>query len=193
MKFHIFVPLLFSLSIGCASSKSLVSMHESVYSDEAYNDKLEENTRNAIVNKSFQRIAEINVTLMSSDFKKMLEDRVQKVYLTSSSDLTTSSQTTGVFVSIFSPEDKLMELENSSIWTIALQIGEEKHFPIKVKKIYNKKKWENFFPYINMWTHEYFVLFNSPLSDESTGKLVKEEKLDLILSNVNAKIKLIWP
>lgn len=180
------------LVVSCTNNKSTFELHKSPFEDQNYSEQLRNSTRNLEINNNFKTEYQLDVTFLDFQFQKALNQRVQTLYETTNIDFVNSDFKTGFFVSIFSPYKSMMKLEDQSLWAITLKAQSKTYKPIKITKIRQKEKWKNFFPYINEWTSEYFILFDHDNSDETIGKLVKNTPTTLTFSNAKAKAILSW-
>lgn len=187
-----FVTLLGFMLIAISCSHPGAELQETVFEDKDYSKSLELSTRDAKVFDNFQNRFEVSATLLDKSFTKSLEQRVQKIYFTDTTGLISNDANTAFFVSLFTPQDTLANLADSSLWSVFIEDSGERKFPVKIEKIKNKEKWKSFFPAINMWSSEYLILFDSKssISDET---LQKKSVVKLTLSNPDAKINLNWP
>lgn len=178
---------------GCLEKKIEIDIHKTVTEDKSFLKSLESNTRSVKVFKSFENKVQLSATYIGNDFKKALDRRVKDLYQEENTIFTNSDSKVGFFISVFSPLKGISNIADTTLWSIYVVDDNVKKYPIKITQIYNKQRWQSFFPYINFWTQEYFVLFDyDDLSDESI-ELLEKRQLNLVLSNSDAKIKLSWP
>ena len=94
-------------------------------------------------------------------------------------------------MSIHSPEDEDMDLNDTHLWTILLKSPSNPMTPVLVKRLRKKKRWIPFFS-VNKWTREYLVLFDTPSISISGMDMVEQRKLNLTFAHSTAKVDFQW-
>lgn len=180
----------FLLFTSCDHSQSPteVVIHDDALSDDAYATVLRKETREASVYSNFETKLMVKVTYLSDDFRMAFDKRYETLMEEKRFSLGEADKKSGFFISIFTPDQQKPELDNSKFWTLILKNRTDlKRYPTMVRHLSEKDRWKPFFPWLNRWSHEYLVLFDSE-EDNPTGP----EAFTLSLSNPDARVSLNW-
>ena len=174
-------------------SENKIELNLAPQDDQVYFSALEKATRTANVFHDFETEYKVQVTLFSSDFKTALRERHKNILILDSSAFDEASSKLGFLISIFAPDSNMIELDNTSHWTILSSSGANQLLkPILLRKIEDKIRWKNYFHYINKWSQEWLVVFDAPSVSSDPGKLVEPLKTTLTLATGNAKMTFSW-
>lgn len=90
-------------------------------------------------------------------------------------------------VSFYSYERREKDLSReSSVWKLKLDANGRELTPVKIEKINRKDSLlKLFYPFVNLWTHQYYVYFPE-------GSLSSSDKLMLSINGPTGKGKLYW-
>lgn len=170
--------------LGCAltyctstsSGESTAEIPTSVKNDKDYFPVFEKWTQEAHVYLDLQKRIDMYVTLLGQDFRGAFSQRWQKLHGSSPFTLEGNPAThVGAFLSIYTPDRPYQRLDDAKVWTFELSLGDKKYIPMLVKRAAQKSTekvaFEGFFPYINSWSTEYFVLFELVAKPTSEGKV----------------------
>ena len=61
------------------------------------------------------------------------------------------------------------------MWNIYLKVGDKRLKPQLFKRVRPKEKWNQFFPTITFWSHEFLIVFELP--ESMTDEQKRENKL----------------
>ena len=199
MKLFGFFCLIITMLVGCKffSTGSIQSnIHLNPKEDKTYYLAMKEMTRSHQVYSTFETIYFINVTYFSKKFIDVFEARKKSIYqgeLFSVKKTREKKLKRMFFVSLFGPEDELVNIKNSKQWSIYLQSKKRKIFPTSIEKLDKRVGWSLFFPYINNWSQEYIVFFDEvSLDKENQIKSLNKNNLTLVLSNSQARTVVNW-
>lgn len=159
--------------------------------DSDYFEVYEDFTRDVQIYSNFATRYHLSATFMSGEFRQAYSKRHQSIYDSEQPGIVETSDKTGFFVTIFSPDPNLTDLNDELLWTIKLKTEENELKPSLVKRLSSKSRWEPFFVNVNKWTHEYLVLFDAP-STEISKNLVEKKSISLTFANADARVKLSW-
>lgn len=180
-----------ALSLSCASSQdSSVDLAEPVLEDGTYYDVYVKNTDSYKVMKDFQTKFHINVTILSGELRQAIASRYQKIYSENQSILGEATDKTGFFISLYVADEEQEDLRDQRLWNVFLETDEAKLPPILIKKLYKKARWETFFPAVNLWTHEYLILFDLPSPSSREPLLLKEKSRKFVVANGDGKVSI---
>lgn len=184
--------LLLLLSLGLSSCKhsqeSSTSLTLEPKKDSAYLEVLEKYTFKKNVYKNFETKFTISVSILTSELRRALASRHERIMGQEQNNLAEFSNQTGFFVSLYSPSSDNQDLDDTNFWDISLQKDGETYKPIVVKSLSPKNKWRKFFPDVTNWSQEYLVIFDVNTTIGSDHKMLAKEKLILNLNNIDAKL-----
>lgn len=161
------------------------------HEDSEYFDVYEDFTRDVEIYSNFATKYHLSATLMSGEFRQAYSKRHKNLYVSEQPSIVESSNQTGFFVTIFSPNMEEADLNDELLWTIKMKKDDQEFKPSLVRRLNHKNRWKPFFINVNKWTREYLILFDTP-STETSKQLVARKNLSLVLANADARIKLAW-
>lgn len=190
----IHIVFLSSMIITCQTTKTnKVEHHVEVQDDKDYYPNYQDSTRSIQVYKDFETKFIVYATHFSPKFRFAFETRLKNLLNRSQATFNATQSKTGFFVSIFTPDHKKVELNDQNIWSLEMTLNNKDKFsPIKIQHLASKERWTPFFPYVNPWSKEYFVLFDAASITPHAKNMVKQDVINLSISNSDAKVKLIW-
>ncbi len=189
----LYLGLLGGLLTSCVSSQEHeVELALHAYDDLKYYDAYTKNTSNYEVIKNFETKFRIHATLLSGEFRQAIASRYQKIYAETQPILGEATDKTGFFVSLYVADDEQDDLRDHRLWNIFLETESGKFSPILIKKLGKKARWKTFFPAVDLWTHEYLVLFDLPNRQSNKQQLVKETSTKLVVANGAGKVLMEW-
>jgi len=89
-------------------------------------------------------------------------------------------------VSIFAPGDDYNDLSNDKVWEFSLKVDDKIYHAKTVKKIKDKYAWAPFFPFIDRWSTDFIISFDTPSDEVAIGDR------QFALSNSKAKTIMSW-
>jgi hypothetical protein len=185
--------LAIKLSTSCVySADNEVALNTTVSQDKSYAKALTQATRSADVINNFEMRYRVKVTRLAPDFRTAFAKRFADVYRQQGPVFEEADAKTGFFVSIMSPEHKTIELENSYHWNIFLTTKAGDTKPAMIKKLNDKLRWSPFFDFVDPWSQEYLVVFDTASGEANSGDLVEKNQLSLTFANADAKVSLVW-
>lgn len=178
-------------SFGCVQTvESGVSLNDTVHEDSAYKKALDKETRSKDVIDDFETRYKIRATHFSPDFRAAFVDRLKRILLQNEPGLALPEGKVNFFVSIFTPERGKDDLNNPNYWTILLKTPQGDVKPASVRKINDKTRWSPFFDYVNDWSNEYFIEFDSPQGQDA--QMVAPNNVQVTFANADARVVLTW-
>ena len=192
MKLVLLIMTLFAA--GCVTStEKEVKLAESIEEDTDYAKVYDKVTSKYEVIKNFETRIVIHTTALTSEFRRALGDRYQKIFNEPEPILEEASNNAGFFVSLYTANKELNDLNNKQLWTIQLDSDNHLKAPVLVKFLSDKPRWEPFFSGISPWSREYLVLFeSSQISSNSNSQMLSPKSVKLILSNSDGRISMGW-
>ncbi|MEY2986587.1 MAG: hypothetical protein RJB13_108, partial [Pseudomonadota bacterium] len=116
-----------SAMTGCVSSKESASVPPSAASDYQYSPVLKRWYRDIKVFSEFQNRVEMSAVLLTSEMRRAVTERLSRLR-GASEGLSVLSDTSGgvrlgVLVSVFTPEESYMSLDDRTLWSLSMRIG----------------------------------------------------------------------
>ncbi|MBP6218919.1 MAG: hypothetical protein KA436_10065 [Oligoflexales bacterium] len=180
------------LICSCQTSFTSDGSKTSIYTDSAsepYERVFKEYTRAVSIHKGFDLVTDLHATLLSKDFLSNFEKKYfERLPAASDSPLKEAKEKIGLFVSLYTPI-KDNDMTDPKFWSYTLKHAGQDYKIARVKKIKQKQEWTPFFPYINIWTVEYLLLFElapTQISDAQHGS----SNIDITLYNLQSKTEL---
>lgn len=194
-----FIRSVFTLALaltlqGCLSNPTAVEVidHPAPEEDKKYSKALSSATIEAGVYANFETNLLITATHLSPQFTASFGERIKTLLDTVPFSVEQGTNKTGFFISVFTPERAKADLTNETLWNLSLEVSGKKHVPVAIKKINEKVSWKAFFPAINPWTSEYFVVFDVQNFNPGDPTMVQKQTAQLKLSGVDSGITLKW-
>ncbi len=157
--------------VSCTSSTppSEAKPSVSVYQDDAYWSALKKWKQEITLLDQFQMKAMGTAVLLTPPFQEAYQARFKQLYGSQLSDITQSdSSKLGVFISLFTPEDTYLQIDDAKVWNLEVWFGDQKASVIQTKPLKEKEILSHFYPFINHWTKEYILFFDYP-KQSNTG------------------------
>lgn len=185
--FAVLAPLV-TLSCTSMSDEAKTSLPTSAADDDAYQVALAKWSREAHVFYRFQKVIDANVVLFTEEFRRAFLERWTQIRGDGRSNLDEmTSGKSAALVSLYTPDFPYMSLDNSRLWTIEMQFGEKKIAPSIVRWIDDKPLLEPYFPFLNKWTREFLVIFDTASPSGETFVLPNSVQLSLRSSLVSTE------
>lgn len=161
-----------------------------VADDEAYNKAYADSTVRYDVIHHFETKYKINITQLNANFREALAKRHEDIFHEPQPVLTEASQQTAFFVSIYSQNRALADINDPRLWTVQLKVGNTMLKPSLIKTLSPKERWAAFFPEISLWSSEYLVLFDQqpPANQPDSTNF----SMEFILSSPNGSVSSRW-
>lgn len=193
-KFFIFCFIYLIHFLSCTTSQHQeIEFKDAPQDDRPYFLALEKATRSADIYQNFETDYKMQATLFSPAFKEALRTRHRNLMLTDNSAFEETSTKLGFLVSIFAPDSNTIELDNKTHWTVLASSGANKDLrPIIMRRMEDKTRWKNYFHYINKWTQEWLIVFDTPSVNLDAGRLVEAQKIVLTLATGDVKTTFAW-
>lgn len=177
-------------AVSCVVSiEPEVDLQPSPLSDSSYEPVLTKNTRSIEVTDNFESRFQIKSTTLSPDFLKAFAKRYERIYKETPPVLIDSAGKAGFFVSLVVPTRDLANLNDPDLWTIQLTRGKEVTRPSIVRRLNEKPRWKAFFPGVNLWSHDFLVVFDAPAPGGEEA-LVKAVKWRLTFASPEASVNI---
>lgn len=188
-----------AIMLSCVSSNESATVPPSASADQQYAPVLKRWFRDIKVFSEFQNRVEMSAVLLTNEMRRAVTERLSR--LRGASDgLSVLSDTSGgvrlgVLVSVFTPDEPYMTLDDRTLWSLSMRIGPSQMTPMYIRQISDKTLLRSFFPSMHRWSQDYLMVFDypetilQPESDDQKGSLEAE----FIAQSAIAKVELRWP
>ncbi len=183
---------------GCVSSNE-ATVPPAPSQDAVYAPVLERWTRKANVFSQFQNRIEVSAVLLADEMRRAVGERLSR--LRGSSDgLSVLSDSSGgvrlgVLVSVYTPENPYLNLDDKTLWSLSLRIGPTQQPPMYVRRVFDKTTLEPFFSHIHRWSQDYLLVFDFPESSISRDPQTQQQltAAEFVAQSAIARVALRWP
>jgi hypothetical protein len=179
---------------GCttASQGSIVTIPPEARGDDDYIKVLQKWQKSARVFDQFQNRIQLNSVLFTEEMRQAYLNRWVRLRGDTASTIgMDSGGKLAIFVSLYTPDEDFLRLDNSSLWTVRLQYGDKTLTPTTVLRLYEKPVYEGFFDFVNKWSSEYLVVFDVSLAESSEAVNLPESLSAQFYSSL-AYLNLQW-
>ena len=184
---------MFAWSSCVASMDPGVEESHRPYQDKNYYPQYMSATRSADVIHNFALYYRIHASYLYPEFRNALAKRLQDLYMQDTSGaFAEAGGKAGFIVSVYSIDRDTSDLANTNHWTVLLDTKDGPIRPILVKKISDKKRWENFFEAMSPWSTDYLVVFDVVAANPGDAQLVDKPHAKLMIANADSKIQMNW-
>lgn len=186
-------------AVSCVSSSVSGSTPPEPTQDEAYEPVLSKWSRKIAVFSKFQNRVEMNAVLLTDEMRRAVTQRLFRLRGQSDglSVLSDSSGAVrlGVLVSVFTPEAPYANLDDRSLWSLAMRVGPSQLNPMYVRRISDKTLLQAFFSHIHQWSQDYLLVFDFPETILQQDNENQKQTLgaEFIAQSAIAKVGLRWP
>jgi hypothetical protein len=177
--------------IGCTNNAS-IEMNKTIFEDQDYHKAHAEASRSAEIYRDFESRYRVSATYLSPRFRAAFATRLKDLFTQEFASFDEASKNAGFFVSIESPDENEIDLNDSHLWTILMEIGGSKQKPVLIKRVTQKERWSPFFSAINKWSREYIIVFDSTPVSPNDPDMVDKKSVQLTLANSDAKVSMEW-
>lgn len=184
--------LAFSIQSCVTSIDQEVTLNDTPEEDSEYYDALTKNSRKADVISNFENHYRISATYLSPEFRAAFKKRSAELFKSERVAWEESDAKVGFFISVFSPDEEVIDLADPNLWTIRLGPDEEPLKPVVIKQINDKERWRAFFVNVTPWTKEYLIVFDQTAVNPNSPELVNKVQILLTFANADAHVKLSW-
>lgn len=161
--------------------------------DPPYFSELSNWTKEAYVIRDFETRYVVRVTYFAPKFRQEFETRVKRLFLDSNPKFANVAPKMGFFVSIFAPEPPAADIRDRNLWAMLLTSGTNRFTAERVEELSeDKRRWRPFFPYIDKWSREFLVIFDTPTYTPNSDDLVEKIGLSLAFSNADAEVTFVF-
>lgn len=180
-------------STACVFSKeSDVKITEPPLEDRAFDQALEKASKTRSVFSNFETRYILTAVYISPEFRTAFANRLTKVYKKADVELGEIGSKAGFLVSLQVFDDTRSDLTNPQHWTVVLNGADGPIRPLLIKPLMDKERWRAFFPFIDLWSREFLVVFDVPGIDANTPKLVEKSGVSITFANADAHVDLKW-
>jgi hypothetical protein len=162
-------------------------------SDYDYSKVIKKWRKSVRVYDQFQNRVEMNAVLFTEEMRQAYLARWKR--LRGDGEARIASEFGGnlaLFVSVYTPQEDFIRLDNQNLWTIRMTYGTEKLAPTTVLRLYEKPMYQSFFDFVDKWSAEYLVVFDVSAT-ESSEPVALPEDIGAQFSSSLAYINLKWP
>lgn len=187
------------LANSCVSASESAVVPPAATEDRLYAPVLKRWFRDIKVFSEFQNRIELSAVLLTSEMRRAVTERLSRLR-GSSEGLSVLSDTSGgvrlgVLVSVYTPDEAYMSLDDRSLWSLSMRVGPSQMTPMYVRQISDKTLLQSFFPSIHRWSQDYLMVFDYPetiLQPDSTEQKTTLAA-ELFAQSAIAKVELRWP
>jgi hypothetical protein len=176
---------------ACTDKPSII-LNETVTEDTEYAKVYGESTVSGEIYKDFESRFRVTATYLSPKFRTAFSNRLKELFTQDHPGLDEAGQKAGFFISIQSPDDNSIDLNDPHLWSIFLDLGEGRTNPSLVKRVYQKERWTPFFKDISHWSREYLIVFDAAAVTPNSPDMVQKASVALTFANSDAKVRLNW-
>jgi hypothetical protein len=160
--------------------------------DDAYQPVLEKWSQSVRLFDQFQNQVELQAVLFTEEMRQAYLDRWVK--MRGDTFAKTGLDVGGklaVFVSIFTPQEDYLRLDNAALWTVRMSYGAQVIAPVMIRRLFDKALYTSFFPFINTWSSEYLIVFEPSVAESSPTMELPQQVSAQFLSGL-ASVELQW-
>ena len=176
-----FVSLIFTV-FGCATTSpgvASVTQSTSLKDDSVYFPVLKKWTRSAQSFREFQNRGNLNVTLITDEFRRAYQVRLENILGRKSDFEGVGAGKLGFVVSGFTPDEPFKEYDNKQFWTVTLRYGDRILEPSGARTMVPKAAFEPMFDYIHKWSTDYLFVFDLAAGDQFGTSNAVPQKVSL--------------
>lgn len=180
-------------------SKTESSVPPGPADDTLYSPVLTRWTRDIHVFSKFQNKVEISAVLLADEMRRAVTERLSRLRGNTEGLAVLSDSSGGVrlgmLVSIFTPENPYMNLDDKSLWSLSLRIGPNQQGPMYVRRVSDKTPLQPFFAHIHQWSQDYLLVFDFPetsLQPENDNQK-QLTTAEFVAQSAIARVALRWP
>jgi hypothetical protein len=178
-------------SSACVNDAA-VELNDTITEDTEYTSVHQEFTRGAEIYRDFESRFRITATYLSPKFRGAFSKRLKELFTQEHPSLDEAAQNAGFFVTIQSPDENEIDLNDPHLWTIFMDVGNVRQNPILIKRIQQKERWNPFFSSISKWSREYLIIFDTASIAPNSPDMVEKSSVQLTFANSDAKVKMNW-
>lgn len=186
-------------STGCVSSSAGGKAPPQASEDSQYEPIFSKWFRKTTVFSKFQNRVEMSAVLLTDEMRKAVAQRLSRIR-GSADGISVLSDSSGgvrlgVLVSVFAPDAAYANLDDRSLWSLAMRIGPSQMTPMYVKRVTDKTLLQTFFPNIHQWSQDYLMVFDFPETILQRDSETQKETLtaEFLAQSALAKVELRWP
>jgi hypothetical protein len=183
------------LTSACTTTKGEVvsAIPPEPLDDAEYAPSLERWSRKVQLVDQFQKRVDASAVLFSDGMRKAYVARWSRIRGEKEAEIEgLAGGKLAVFVSIYTPEDDYLELENRQLWSHALQLGPAAVSPTLVRRLPAKSAFTPFFPFVNKWTSDYLLLFDASTAGLGAEGLVNSTSATFTMRSALASVEFTW-
>lgn len=187
-----YVLIILSVAASSCFQKGEIQLNETLAEDRDYSRIYEEYTKNREVYKDFESKYRLTVTYLAPNFRGAFSKRLKDLFTQEHPSFDEAAQKAGFFISIHSPDEKAIDLNDPHLWTIFTDIDGGRHSPLVIKRIDQKERWQPFFKDISPWSREYLIVFDAASVSPNQPEMVEKASVSLTFANADAKVTVNW-
>ena len=182
------------LSQSCVTSADRgVELSEKPHQDKSYYAQYISATRGVDVISNFILKYRVHASYLYPEFRNAIAKRLQELYMQDTSGAFSEAGGKSAFImTVYGVENDSADLSNSNHWTVLLDSKEGPMRPILIKKITDKRRWQNFFETMSPWSADYLVVFDVPAANPGDAQLVEKPHAKLMIANADSKVQMDW-
>lgn len=185
--------------VSCVSNSVSGSTPPSALEDDAYEPILRRWSRKINVFSKFESRVEMSAVLLTDEMRRAVTQRLSRLRgpgdgLSVLSD-SSGGVKLGVLVSVFTPDTPFANLDDRTLWSLAMRIGPSQLNPMYVRRVADKTLLQMFFSNIHQWSQDYLLVFDFPETILQRENENQKQTLtaEFIAQSAIAKVELRWP
>lgn len=191
--------MMFSLLGTACVSKTESFVPPGPAEDEQYSPVLNRWSRDIQVFSKFQNKVQVTAVLLADEMRRAVAERLSRLRgntdgLAVLSDSSGGARL-GMLVSVFTPENSYLNLDDKSLWSLSLRIGPNQQGPMYVRKVSDKTLLQPFFAHIHQWSQDYLLVFDFPETSlqPENDKQKQPTTAEFVAQSAIARVALRWP
>ena len=170
-----------------------VELSHTPHQDKNYYPQYMAATRGVDVIQNFVLKYRVHASYLYPEFRTAIAKRLQDLYLQDTSGAFTEAGGKSAFImTVYSIDTDSADLANTNHWTVLLDSKEGPIRPVLIKKIADKRRWQNFFETMSPWSVDYLVVFDVPAANPGDAQLVEKPHAKLMIANADSKVQMDW-
>lgn len=180
-----------------ASSNTRTVVPPGPMDDVEYSAVLLKWTKEAKVIDHFQKQVDFNAVLLTDEMRRAYVARHARLRGDASAAIEDmNGGKLGMIVSIFTPDSGYEDLSDRSVWSVSLRAGAQSVTNVQVRRLSNKTVLEPYFPFVNRWTNDYLLVFETASAPQpgaaASEILLQAQDVSLVLRSAIANVDFNW-
>lgn len=187
--------LLAFFTAACTTTSAGVSsdLPPSAKDDDAYISVVNKWKREATVFSQFQKRVDAVAVLFTDEFRRAYAERWNRLRADNRASFEeVGANKMAVLVSAYTPEYQYSFLDNTKLWSYQLKVADKTLTPYQISHLNDKALFEAFFPFINKWTKEYLVIFETSEGGVGSQAVVNPTSVSFAMRSALVSLNFEW-